>query len=92
VTIISTLASLGAAIGMSPSGQQQALGILLFALCATWFVVSIPIGLGAAVQRLHDLNKSGWWVLFSFVPLVNLYVAAIMLFKAGEPPGTTVWG
>jgi len=28
---------------------------------------SIAIG----VRRLHDLNKSGWWLLLSFVPLIG---------------------
>ncbi|MCQ4935438.1 DUF805 domain-containing protein [Anaerotignum propionicum] len=25
--------------------------------------------LGASIRRLHDINKSGWWVLLSFIPL-----------------------
>ncbi|MDR1007026.1 MAG: DUF805 domain-containing protein [Campylobacteraceae bacterium] len=27
--------------------------------------------LGLAVRRLHDIGKSGWWVLITLVPLVG---------------------
>lgn len=28
--------------------------------------------IGLLVRRLHDIGKSGWWVILAFVPLVNL--------------------
>lgn len=28
--------------------------------------------IGLLVRRLHDMGKSGWWVILVFVPLVNL--------------------
>ena len=30
----------------------------------------IPV-LAVQVRRLHDINRSGWWILISFVPLVG---------------------
>ncbi len=30
--------------------------------------------LGAGVRRLHDMGKSGWWLLLSIIPLVGLVV------------------
>jgi len=27
--------------------------------------------LAVGVRRLHDLDKSGWWVLLVFIPLVG---------------------
>ena len=30
----------------------------------------IPM-LSVQVRRLHDINRSGWWILISFVPLVG---------------------
>lgn len=29
-------------------------------------------GIGVAVRRLHDIGKSGWWLLLGFVPVVGL--------------------
>ena len=30
----------------------------------------IPV-LAVQVRRLHDINRSGWWILISFVPIVG---------------------
>ena len=42
--------------------------------------------LAVAVRRLHDLNKSAWWVLLLFVPLANLLIFAWFCMRgtAGE--------
>jgi uncharacterized membrane protein YhaH (DUF805 family) len=37
------------------------------------------------IQRLHDLNKSGWLSLLALVPLANLYLAILLIFFAGTP-------
>ena len=41
--------------------------------------------LGVAVRRLHDINRSGWWILIAFVPLVG----AILLIYWYAQPGTS---
>jgi uncharacterized membrane protein YhaH (DUF805 family) len=40
--------------------------------------VSIP-GLAATVRRLHDTNRSGWWILISLVPFVGAIVLLVFL-------------
>ena len=40
--------------------------------------VSIP-GLTATVRRLHDTNRSGWWILISLVPFVGAIVLLVFL-------------
>ena len=34
-----------------------------------WIVVTIVPALAVLVRRLHDTQRSGWWVLLGFVPL-----------------------
>jgi uncharacterized membrane protein YhaH (DUF805 family) len=34
--------------------------------------------LAAGVRRLHDVDKSGWWLLISLVPLVGLVLIYFM--------------
>ncbi|HMW49154.1 MAG TPA: DUF805 domain-containing protein [Cellvibrionaceae bacterium] len=46
-----------------------------------FFVFSVIVG----IQRLHDLNKSGWLWLLNFIPLVNLYVVILVIFFPGTP-------
>ena len=41
-------------------------------------------GLAAAVRRLHDTGKSGWYLLISFIPLVGFIVVIVFLASAGQ--------
>jgi uncharacterized membrane protein YhaH (DUF805 family) len=38
--------------------------------------VLIP-GLAVAVRRLHDTDKSGWWLLIALVPIVGIIVLIV---------------
>jgi len=40
--------------------------------------VLIP-GIAVAVRRLHDTDRTGWWLLIGFVPLVGLIVLIVFL-------------
>ncbi len=41
-------------------------------------------GLGLAVRRLHDINKSGWWVLISLIPLVGWIILIVWAAQKGD--------
>lgn len=55
-------------------------GILMFALSLAMAVV----GLGVSVRRYHDFGWSGWFALLGFVPIVNLVMLIILLFRQGD--------
>ncbi len=38
----------------------------------------IPI-YAAGVRRIHDSNKSGWFVLLSLIPIIGLYVLVLLI-------------
>lgn len=60
---------------LAPSGQGA------FSL-----IVSIPLllpGIAVAVRRLHDTNRSGWWYLLVFVPLVGFVVLLVWFCQRG---------
>ena len=41
-------------------------------------------GLGVGVRRLHDTDRSGWWLLISLVPLVGFILLIIWLARPGD--------
>ncbi|MCG8464803.1 MAG: DUF805 domain-containing protein [Xanthomonadales bacterium] len=51
------------------------------------------------IRRLHDINKSGWWLLLFIVPIVNLILGLVLTFMPGSdgandfgpPRETRVW-
>jgi len=56
--------------------------VVTVAICIPLFIA----GIATAVKRLHDRNRSGWWVvLFLFVPAV-LYLAALVFPAEGPGP------
>jgi uncharacterized membrane protein YhaH (DUF805 family) len=42
--------------------------------------------LAVAVRRLHDTNRSGWWVLVGFVPVVGWLILVFLLVQEGDRP------
>ena len=40
--------------------------------------------LAVSVRRLHDVGKSGWWMLIALVPLIGAIVLLIFFVKKGE--------
>lgn len=36
--------------------------------------------LGASIRRLHDINKSGWWVLLAYIPLPFVLIVIPLYF------------
>ena len=53
---------------------------------AYWLVILallIP-GLSVSIRRLHDTNRSGWWILISLIPLIG----GLVYFVFSLLPGT----
>lgn len=47
-------------------------------------VTSIPFVTGA-IRRLHDMGKSGWFMLLAFIPMIGWVALAMMLCTASNP-------
>jgi len=46
--------------------------------------VLIP-GIAVSVRRLHDINRSGWWLLLSPVPLIGAIVLLVFMVQDSQP-------
>ncbi len=42
-------------------------------------------GIAVAVRRLHDIGKSGWWILISLVPIIGGIWLIVLLATDSEP-------
>ena len=46
----------------------------------------MPASITAAIRRMHDIGKSGWWLLISFIPLIGgLVLLYWFIFDGGQP-------
>ncbi len=61
----------------SSRGSRVALDLVL---TVAWLI----FGLALAVRRLHDIDRSGWWLLIGFIP----FVGGIVLLVFSLLPGT----
>lgn len=41
--------------------------------------------LGVAVRRLHDTDRSGWWILIGLIPLIGAIVLIVWYASEGSP-------
>jgi len=80
VIIVVVLSIIDAMLGLQ---FGQGVGIL-----STIYMLAVLIpGLAVGVRRLHDINKSGWWILIGFVPIIGpiiLLIFALMGGTAGD--------
>jgi uncharacterized membrane protein YhaH (DUF805 family) len=42
-------------------------------------------GVAVAVRRLHDTDRSGWWLLIALVPLIGGLVLLVFMVQDGKP-------
>jgi hypothetical protein len=47
------------------------------------YIFMIVVSFMLCIQRLHDVNASGWWCLLFLVPVVNLILSLVLLFAPG---------
>ncbi|MGD0398925.1 MAG: DUF805 domain-containing protein [Syntrophobacteraceae bacterium] len=46
--------------------------------------ILIP-GIAVGVRRLHDTNRSGWWLLLALVPLIGSVVLIVFMVQDSQP-------
>jgi uncharacterized membrane protein YhaH (DUF805 family) len=59
------------------TAARVALGVYALVLLAAL----LPL-IGLAVRRLHDTNRSGWWVLLYYAPLFNVILCFLLLLDS----------
>ena len=52
-------------------------------LSTLYYIAIILPYLGVIIRRLHDTDRSGWWFLIAFVPLVGVIVLLVFLILRG---------
>ena len=54
-------------------------------LSGIWSLGILLPQLGLGARRLHDINKSGWYLLLSFIPVVGAIILIIWWATEGDP-------
>jgi uncharacterized membrane protein YhaH (DUF805 family) len=78
-----------------------AANIIDFAIGAPVFTALVGLALllpnlSVSIRRLHDTDRTGWWILIYLIPLIGLIVLLVFYLQQGDrgenrfgpPPGT----
>lgn len=54
-------------------------------LAVLGFVIAFIPSLAVQVRRLHDTNRSGWWILLNLIPLLGPLVLLVFMVLDSQP-------
>jgi uncharacterized membrane protein YhaH (DUF805 family) len=92
-TLIHVLIILVLSIGIVGFGlmKEPVIGATSGLFIGAYALAAFVPGLAVTVRRLHDIDKSGWWILISLVPVVGGLVLLVMTCFDGTR-GSNVYG
>jgi uncharacterized membrane protein YhaH (DUF805 family) len=64
-------------------GSNYGAGISGGLLASLFALATFIPGLAVSVRRLHDVDRSGWWLLLGFIPLIGAIILIIWYCTAG---------
>jgi uncharacterized membrane protein YhaH (DUF805 family) len=88
-TLISGIVSfiLGVAAGILGIVIGTDLSIISWLYCLAIVLPSI----GVSIRRLHDIDRSGWWLLLSLIPILG-WIVLIVFAAKDSTPGKNEYG
>jgi uncharacterized membrane protein YhaH (DUF805 family) len=60
------------------------------ALAGVWSLATLVPSIAVSVRRLHDIGKSGWWLLLALIPLVGGII--LLVFCCMDSTADNQWG
>lgn len=89
LSILDSMLGLGGRSGVAPGAVEGGYSYGAFVsggVLATIFALATFIpGLAVSVRRLHDIDRSGWWILMPLLP----YVIGIVVMVSGAMTGNS---
>lgn len=56
-----------------------------FGLLGLYALAVLIPGLAVSIRRLHDTNRSGWWLLVSLIPVIGPFVLLFFMLQGSQP-------
>jgi uncharacterized membrane protein YhaH (DUF805 family) len=78
-------------LGFAPVGMETNYGLRTGLLTALVGLALFLPSLAVAVRRLHDTERSGWWLLIVLIPIIG-WLVLIFFFVTPGTPGPNRYG
>jgi uncharacterized membrane protein YhaH (DUF805 family) len=70
-------------MGIGTFNEEAEIGLLSGVYLLAVLIPSIAV----TVRRLHDTDRSGWWILLNFIPVIGSVVILIFAVLDSQPGG-----
>lgn len=67
-----------------PSFFGSTMAMIGSGLYFIWAIAVLIPSLAVGVRRLHDTNKSGWWLLIALIPILGAIALLVFLASDGD--------
>ena len=84
VTLISV-----AAEAIAPPGAPVAVGLIAMSVLVLFTCVGMLAWIAAGVRRLHDQDKTGWFLLITLFPIFGWIFHLVMMLTPGTDGGNS---
>ncbi len=73
-------------ISLSLSALQYLLDVSLFGIISSIYSIAVLIPtIAVAIRRLHDIGKSGWFLLLAVIPIIGAIWLLVLFVTDGNP-------
>lgn len=79
VWFVSYFVFIGAILIVTPEDGPGVAGLVVLILYGLLNLGLLIPGLSLTVRRLHDLDRTGWWVVTVFIPFVGFFFGIMLL-------------
>ncbi len=79
-------------IAVPLASGNDGVGIVVYSLYVVVGVVFFLASLAVAIRRMHDIGKSGWWILIQLIPCGIGFVWFLVLAVTPSNPGPNQYG
>ena len=81
ICVLGGIALVIADVALGTYNPESGLGLLSGLFTLVLLVPSVAV----TVRRLHDIDRSGWWYLIGFIPLLGGIVLLVFSLRDGTP-------
>ena len=65
--------------------RESGIGPIVLGLGGIYGLAALIPGLAVSVRRLHDTNKSGWFLLLALIPIVGGIIILVLMVLDSDP-------
>ncbi len=82
-TLLYVLVYLACVVVVMTFGERSIAALLMAVVLSIFVLGSFVPALAVSFRRLHDINRTAWWMLIAFLPIIGGFVLLIFDIQDG---------